>query len=123
MENVKPWQIVLIIIAFVALGFSVLKFGFNQSIESQMASEMMLMDAQTGQLYIRDISGRQPFIIPDRNPDSKEIALVPVFEENGEWFLTERYASSVDQLTVPLDAIPDPTKALKVSESKPIRLK
>ena len=122
MENVKPWQIVLIVVAFAALGFSLFKFGFGNSVESQMASEMMLMDAQTGQLYIRDISGPKPFIIPDRNPDTKEIALVPVYQENGEWFLSERYAASVEQLDVPLDAIPNPKQALKVADSKPIRL-
>ncbi len=123
MENVKPWQIILIVIAFAVLGFSLLKFGFGGSIESQMADEMMLMDVQTGQLYVRDLSGKKTFIIPERNPDSNEIALLPVFELDGEWFLIERYVQSLEQVSVPKDAISDPQGPLKVSDAKPIKIK
>ena len=122
MENVKPWQIILIVIAFAVLGFSVLKFGIGGSVEGQMANEMMLIDVQTGQLYIRDISGKRAFIIPDRNPDTRKIALIPVYEEDGEWFLEERYLGAIEQIEVPTDAVSSPKKPLKVTDSEPIRL-
>ena len=123
MENVKPWQVILFVVAIAALGYSMMKVGFGNSPESRMAESMMLIDVQTGQLYIRDISGKKAFIIPDRNPDSKEIALLPVVEEDGEWFLVERYASALDQIEVPHDAVPDnPEEALNVADTKPIPL-
>lgn len=122
MENVKPWQIILMVVAFAVLGFSVFRFGFGGSIESQMADEMMLMDVQTGQLYVRDLSGRKAFIIPDRNPDTHKIALLPVYEEDGEWFLEDRYSGAIEQVEVPTDAVVSSKKPLKVTDSEPIRL-
>ena len=123
MDNVKPWQIVLIIAAIGALGFSVVKYGFKPSQESQMANTLTLVDVQTGQLYIADISGKRTIIIPARNPDNDEVALIPVFEENGEWFIWNRYKSAMSQVTVTPEAVPDTDGAVVVLDESPIRLK
>ena len=123
MDNVKPWQIVLFVVAVAVLIFSVWKFGFSNSIQSQLANEMMLVDVQTGQLYVRDLSGNKSFIIPSRNPETDEISLLPVLEVDGEWILNERYLNSLEQVTVPKDAITDPKKPVKVSDANPVRLK
>jgi len=122
MDNVKPWQIILLLVAFVVLTFSIWKVGFSGSIQSQLADRMMLVDVQTGQLYVRDLSGNQSFIIPDRNPETREISLVPVIEVDGEWIVSERYLNALEQVEVPKDAIVGPKKPVKTIDEKPIRL-
>jgi len=123
MDNVKPWQIILIVLALCALAFSVVKFGYKPSIESQMADKMTLVDVQTGQLYTVDVSGRRTFMFPMRNPDTREIALVPVREIDGEWFILERYVSMMEQVTVPIDAVSDPEGPVEILDADPIRIK
>lgn len=123
MENVKPWQIILIVLAFAVLGFSVLKFGIGGSVEGQMANTMTLVDVQTGQLYIANIGGKNGIMIPTPHPETDEIALVPVYEEDGEWFLRERYMADLHLVTVPQDAITGRNKPLKILDNDPIRLK
>jgi len=123
MENVKPWQIVLILVAFAALGFSLIKFGFKSSPESQMANSMTLVDVQTGQRYIADLSGNNSILLPARNPETNAIALIPVYEEDGVWYLWERYRSAMDQIDVPTDAVPNVNGPVNILDSEPIRLK
>lgn len=123
MDNIRPWQIILFIAAIGVLGFSAWKFGFGSSIEGQMADSMMMVDVQTGQLYEVDVSGQRGVLIPARHPETNEVALLPVFDEGGEWFLYERYRPSLSSMDVSLDAIAGADQAVKVNGEKPIRYK
>ena len=118
MDNIKPWQIILFIVAIGVLGFSVWKFGFGDSLEGQMANAMIMIDVETGQLYEVDIRGKRGVLIPARNPETRDISLLPVFEQDGEWFIYERYRDALDQLEVPLEAIEGPDRAVKVNGEK-----
>ncbi|MDF1808571.1 MAG: hypothetical protein P1U42_02645 [Phycisphaerales bacterium] len=123
MDNVKPWQIILIVLALGALVFTVMKFGFKPSVESQMANSMTLVDVETGQLYVANLGGKNTIIVPMRHPDSDEVALLPVFEEDGEWFLWERYRDAMGQITVTPNAVPNIDGPVNVLEDSPIKLK
>jgi len=123
MDSVKPWQIILVIVAIGVLGFSLWKYGSKPSVESQLANSLTLVDVQTGQRYIADISGDHTIIIPGRNPDTNEVALIPIFEKDGNWYLWERYRSSIEQVKVSPDAVPNVDGPVKILDTEPIRLK
>lgn len=120
MDKIKPWQIILILVALAGLGFSVWNFGFANSLESQLADTMTLVDVQSGQLYTASIGGRNGILIPARNPETREIALMPVYRENDQWFLIDRYKGGVSDLTVATDAIPDVDGPITVNDSNPL---
>lgn len=123
MDKIKPWQLILIVLAIAVLGFSVWKYGGGKSPESQLANSMMLVDVQTGQRFIADISGKKSVLLPARNPDTQEVSLIPVYEEDGSWFLWERYRTAISQITVSPDAVPDVNGPVRVTDATPIRLK
>ncbi|HCT45866.1 MAG TPA: hypothetical protein DF699_11695, partial [Phycisphaerales bacterium] len=80
MDNIKPWQIILILFAFAALGFSIFKFAIGSDLESQLANSLTLVDVETGQLYSANITGSRTLLIPATRPDSDLQALIPVYE-------------------------------------------
>ena len=122
MDKIKPWQIVLIVVALAAIAFSAFRLMGTETIESQMADSLTLVDAQTGQRYTASLKGENAVFLPARNPDTKKIALLPIYEEDGQWYVWERYRTAIDAIEVPTDAIPDINKAVRVTEDKPIRI-
>ncbi|MCA9276097.1 MAG: hypothetical protein KDA29_08730 [Phycisphaerales bacterium] len=121
MDSIKPWQIVLFLAAIAVLGFSIWKFGAGSGVESQMADSMMLVDVQTGQLFEADIRGQRGILIPAKNPDSQKVSLLPVFEEDGQWYLYERYRGVLNQLDVTHDAITRPDEPVSINGEAPIK--
>jgi len=121
MDNIKPWQIVLFVVAVGVLGFSIWRYGFGNSLEAQMANSMYLLDAQSGQIYLVDLSRGRGVLIPARRPETGEIALLPIYEKDGSWYITEHYRNALDQLDVPQDAIPNPNSPVKVNGGAPIK--
>jgi hypothetical protein len=114
MDNIKPWQIVLIIVALAVLGFSVWKFGVSSNPENQLAGSLTLVDVETGQLYRASIRGEKTLLLPARRPGTELQALVPVFEDNGEWYLFERYRGVLRDVGVPASAVPNPNEPVVV---------
>ena len=92
MENVKPWQIVLIVVAFAALGFSLFKFGFGSSIPQ--TDGYMTVDIMTGQLYDIRKGKAKGVPLPAKNPDTGVRTLYPVKQVDGlTWEIPQGYAS------------------------------
>jgi hypothetical protein len=121
MDNIKPWQIILFVAAIGVLGFSVWKFTAGSSLEAQMADSMIMVDVETGQLYEYSIEGQRGVLIPGRHPDTRKLSLLPVFEENGEWYLYERYRSTLGDLDVAPDAVPSADGPVRTNGEDPIR--
>lgn len=90
MSGVKPWQIVLIVAAVVGIGASLyLTMGRSDSVP--MASEMLLVDITTGDLYSMPLTGHRAIVTPAKNPDTGKICLFPVHKnEAGAWFVSTR---------------------------------
>ena len=76
MDKIKPWQIILIVLAFAVLGFSVWKFGFSSSIPK--TSGYMTVDIMTGQLYDIHKGKAKGVPLPAKNPDTGIRTLYPV---------------------------------------------
>lgn len=106
MGQLKPWQMVLIVVAVVVLGASIAWQVFGRE-RVDKADSVLLMDVATGDLYRVDVRGSRGVAIPARHPDNGERTLIPVIrDDDGVWTITERYRSAVERMEVePTDRI------------------
>jgi len=94
MENVKPWQIVLIVVAFAALGFSLFKFGFGFGSSIPQTDGYMTVDIMTGQLYDIRKGKAKGVPLPAKNPDTGVRTLYPANHVDGLiWEIPQGYDS------------------------------
>ena len=91
MGKVKPWQVVLLVLALVALGTSAyLSFGSSPD-RPRLISEITMVDVTTGQLFSFSLGGKRGVSVPETNPDSGKRTLVPVMkDESGSWIVGPR---------------------------------
>lgn len=96
MGEIKPWQMIVIAVAVIVLGFSAWRFMSGARITQP--DGIMTIDIVTGQLYDVKKGKARGIVLPARHPDTNERTLYPVeFDESkGEWVLIERYAVSLD---------------------------
>jgi len=92
MSEIKPWQIIIIVVAVVVLAFSGWRM-MGSSIEKGPTG-YMTVDVITGQLYLLKKGKAKGLLLPALNPDTKQRTLYPVNrEENSEeWTLDIGYA-------------------------------
>ena len=80
MDKIKPWQIIVIIIAIAGLGFSVWKFMPTNSVP--VTDGYMTVDIMTGQLYDIRKGKAKGIPLPAKNPDTGVRTLYPVNQVN-----------------------------------------
>jgi hypothetical protein len=116
MGDVKPWQIVVLVVATVALGAS-LFFTFGRSgPRVQLASTMIMADVTTGELFEFSISGRRGMTVPGLNPDSGRFLLLPVERnDSGGWVINERARGLLSDLEAEPAAVDRKTGEVQVS--------
>ena len=98
MDQVKPWQVVLILAALVALGTSVyLTLGGERSVN--LTKQVMVVDVTTGDLYELSLPPPPKAIVyPVVNPETSKHALMPVSKNaSGDWAI---YARDMGSLTL-----------------------
>lgn len=106
MDNVKPWQIILIVVAIAFLGFSVWKFGFSHG--PDLPDSVILVDVKTGDLFRLDISGRKAGYYPELNPDTGERALIPAYKaDDGTWMISRHSLPVLQDVTGDTPAVLD----------------
>ena len=117
MDNIKPWQIILLIVALLVLGFSVWKYMLASPIPT--TSGYMTVDIMTGQLYDIRKGKAKGVPLPAKNPDTGVRTLYPAQQIEGQlWeipsgfenFLTEdvREGSKLDPGKMTITVLPDP---------------
>ena len=91
MGSVKPWQIVLMVAAVVAVGTSAY-FSFGSSADRpKLIDEITMVDVTTGQLFSYTLGGKRGVSVPETNPDTGKRTLVPVYkDETGSWIVGPR---------------------------------
>jgi hypothetical protein len=91
MGKVKPWQIVVMSLALVALGASAyFSFGSSPSLPT-LIDTITMVDVTSGQLYNFSLGGKRGVSIPETNPDTGKRTLVPVDkDETGSWVVGPR---------------------------------
>ncbi len=76
MDNIKPWQIVLFILAIGALGFSVWKFTSSSSVPTM--SGYLTVDIMTGQRFDIRKGKARGVPLPAKHPETGERTLYPI---------------------------------------------
>jgi hypothetical protein len=96
MRNAKPWQIVLLVLAVIAVIASTI-YSLRNSDDLGLSNKIPMVDVITGDRYIVKLPKSGSMEIPGINPTTKETTLLPYWkdEESGQWKVIERYASSV----------------------------
>lgn len=91
----KPWQIILMIVALLVLGGSI-AWQLTSADEPEIAGEVLLVDIRTGAVFEADTSGRRAVVIPAKHPDTGERTIYPVERaENGAMKIKSRYLAEV----------------------------
>jgi hypothetical protein len=96
MGQVKPWQVVVLVAALVALGVSVY-FTMFSGPRLELADSVRMADVNSGELFRLKI-GPGGAMIPGTNPKTKAVSLLPIEERDGKWFISERYLSALKGL-------------------------
>jgi len=93
MSDIKPWQIIVIVVAFAVLAFS----GWRMMNSNKIAKGpdgYMTVDVLTGQLYLLKKGKAKGMLLPALNPETKDRTLYPVVQKEGDdqWKLDPGYA-------------------------------
>ena len=112
MQSVRPWQIVLFVLAVLAVGFSVAR-GLLAD-RPELSHQLYLVDVQSGELFSIDPSGKS-IPVPARNPATGERNLYPAAkDEQGQWTLDFR---ALEQIR---SDRPDTAKAIDIESGRVI---
>lgn len=105
MDNVKPWQVILLVAAVIVVSFSMWKFGFGSSRIPQRDS-ILLVDVMTGTLYDAHKGKAKGILLPARCPNTNERTLFPVEEDDqGEWRVRDRYLGLYENMQIQSDLV------------------
>ncbi|MBO6740304.1 MAG: hypothetical protein JJ916_10625 [Phycisphaerales bacterium] len=86
MDNIKPWQIILIAVAVVVLGFSLWR-SFTSG-QVNLPDSVLVIDVETGDMYRMGLGKRNGAYFPEKNPESGQHNLMPVVKtESGDWIV------------------------------------
>lgn len=119
MDNVKPWQLIVIVAAVIAVGFVGWKFGFGSKRIPQHDS-ILLVDVVTGTLYDAHKGDAKGILLPARAPDTNERTLFPVEEdESGVWRVRERYFGLYKTMQINSDLV-GPDGQIEVVAEDPV---
>ncbi len=121
MGDVKPWQIVVIVGAFLGAGV-LLWLTLNRGPDIRIADAMLMVDVRTGELFEVSRKPRPP-TIPAPNPGTKELTLLPVEKgEDGTWRVMGRYLDNVEALKPSTEVLVDrDTGEVRPTNTKPKR--
>ncbi len=120
MNDIKPWQIILIVVAIAVVAFSGWKMTRGGVVEGP--SGHMTVDVMTGQLYLVQKGKAKGVMYPAKHPDTGERTLFPVNknEESGLWeFHRRTTADTLDEFRDRSTALSGGVR-IKVLDSKPI---
>lgn len=107
MSGVKPWQIVLIVLALLALPASWL-WVRSGAPEIDLAESVTLVEISTGDLFVAPLPKGRMVALPATNPETGKPTLYPVYQKDGKWFVSDRYLSMLGRMTDPAPKFVDP---------------
>ena len=96
MGSVKPWQIVVMVLAFGAVIASVFYSCSGGSDAVSQADTVRMVDVESGELYQAPFPDRAPVTFPAKSPASGNQTLFPVRDAgDGKWALDTRYLPKI----------------------------
>lgn len=91
MGSLKPWQLVLVIIAVLVLAVSLWISVFSGD-KIKSASSFYMIDVVTGEVYKANIAGRRSVMVPAKSPTTLVRSIVPLVEnDQGQWEVENRF--------------------------------
>lgn len=84
MGQMKPWQLILIVIGLLVCTGSVAMYVFG-SPKVQTGTRIDLVDLATGDRWWIDVRGDRRGTFPAKHPETGERTLVRVYEDGGVW--------------------------------------
>ena len=122
MENVKPWQIVLLIVAVVVLGFSSWRLMSGGSVPKTKG--YMTVDIMTGQLYDIRKGKAKGVPLPAKHPDTGVRTLYPVSQVDDEvWEIPNGYENFLTEKVRKGSKLKDGQFEILVLSDEPIQFK
>ncbi len=98
MGSLKPWQLVLVIIAVLVLAVSLWMTVFSGS-RVDFGDRVYMVDVATGELFYAETGGRRGVVVPAKHPATEKRTILPVqVEETGEIAISPRYMDIVDRI-------------------------
>lgn len=95
MGSLKPWQLVLVIIAVLVLAVSLWMTVFSGS-RVDFGDRVYMVDVATGELFYADTGGRRGVVVPAKHPATGARTIVPVqILEDGSLAISDRYRETV----------------------------
>ncbi len=123
MGQVKPWQVVLIVAAVVAVACSVY-FTLGGGPPVKLADEVLLVDITSGQLWAFPTGGHRAIVTPAKSPETGKIALFHVSKNAaGTWTVSNRDLTALPMIEGEPKALVDrKTGEIKVIDENPKRM-
>lgn len=123
MGEVKPWQIILVVVALGVLGFSV--WRSMTSGQPELTRSVTLVDVKTGDLFELSLAGRRAAVYPEIHPDTGERTLMPVQQdENGTWKLYSYTLPAIEHVSGDMPAIQNRESwTVNVNQGRPRRIR
>lgn len=123
MGSLKPWQLVLVIIAVLVLAVSLWMVLSNDKVYKP--NQVMLVDITTGDRFIVKTSGKGTTILPAWHPETGDRTLFPIVEnEDGEWVVSEMLRSNLLDYAGDRSAVLDLERfVVRLSDASPKPLK
>ncbi|MCX5689998.1 MAG: hypothetical protein NTV94_09500 [Planctomycetota bacterium] len=90
MNGAKTWQIVLIVVAVLAASASLWYQIFGGD-DLSSSDSITLVDVKTGELFKSPKPSKRAIELPAINPNTKTNTLVPAYQENNEWFVSDLF--------------------------------
>jgi len=97
MDNIKPWQIILIVIAVGVLGISLWRQVSAGKVN--LPDSVLVVDVETGEMYRMSLGKRNGAYFPEKNPTTGENNLMPVIKsESGEWVVPNHARPAIQDI-------------------------
>ncbi|MDX2130488.1 MAG: hypothetical protein SFY69_00360 [Planctomycetota bacterium] len=123
MSGIRPWQIVILVLAVVALIASI-AFTASGDDSVDFADSVLLVDLETGELIDAPYPSGKSISLPAINPATSKRSLFPVEKTDGQWRVEARYLSMVKEFVPKPEALTDPKAGtVKVANESPKSVK
>ncbi len=116
MGDLKPWQIILIIAAVVAVGFTGWRFLTGTQIDEP--DRLFAACVVTGELFDIRMGRARGLLLPAKHPETGERTLFPVTNDGGVWKVATGYLKAASPEHTPGSTI-GASGEVEVTNSKP----
>ncbi len=120
MNELKPWQVILIVAAVLALGFTGWRILSGPNIKQPEG--YMTVDIMTGQLYMLQKGRAKGMLLPALHPETGDRTLYPVLKQDGSdtWTLDEGFTVNITEDMIKQSSALMNQTTIAISDEDPI---